>query len=66
MQNSLVVFGKSCVGYWNVGFPFLLLTILKQMVLPNNFIVVLSRSYVVVVLVHRMGGVLFLLSANLH
>ncbi len=66
MQNSLVVFGKSYLDCKNVGLHFPLLTILKKMVLPSNFIVVLSRFYVVIVLVRRMSGVLSFLSANLH
>jgi len=66
MLSLLVGFGKSYVGYWNVELHFPLRTILKQMALQNVFIVVLSRFYVVTVLVLRIRGVLCWHSVSLH
>ena len=66
MLNLLVVFGRNCAVCWNVGLHFQLLTILKQMDSLSDFIAVSSRYYVVIVLVCRIVGVLFLLNANLH
>ena len=58
MHGLQVGFGRSCVDCWSVGLHLVLVITLRLMGLPNNFTVVLSRFYAVIVLVLRISGVL--------
>jgi hypothetical protein len=64
MQSLLVGFGKSYVIWWSVELLCLLHTILKQMVLLNVFIGVLSKCYVAIAVLCKISGVYSLLSAS--
>ena len=58
MHGLQVGFGRSCVDCWSVGLHLVQLITLRLMGLQNDFTVVLSRFYAVIVLVLRISGVL--------
>ena len=60
-----VYFGRVCVKVCNLELLYLLLIIPRQMVLLSVFIGLLSKFYVVIVVINKNLGVFCLVNVNL-